>query len=149
MSGTLRERVERAVDRAGTVSVDADGIHAEVEVSDSDRIGVVVERVRVEGGEGPVDQRARAIAEQVRPGGEVLKPIEVAPELGGAVLRTPRDPADGGRYYQVDIDATGAELTRHRVDGEGRRHQQGFALTRDQLGRLVDQMGRAVGETAE
>ena len=152
MSGEdeVRETLDRALDRAveeglagQPVRVEGPGWTAQIDARQVDRIGVVVDRLRVSGGEGDLAGRAGAIAETLRPQGERLRPVEVDPVLGGAVLRSRPEDMQRGRYYQVDLDATGAELSRHRRR-EGGRDQEPFAVTREELGRIVEGLGEAM-----
>lgn len=138
MTGSLREELDKAVDGAGHHIVEVQGRRAEVDAHDADRIGVVIERIKVSGPKMDVGERAERIADRVRPGGEAVVPIEVDPGLRGAVLRTDPERMKGGRFYQVDVDEAGAELTRHRRTEDGGRAAETFTVTREQLGDLVD-----------
>lgn len=139
MSG-LSEKLDGEIDGKGTVEVESDGKKARADVVDADRIGVVIDRVRVDGAKGNVGDRSRRLADNLRPGGERLVPVEVDEGLGGGTLRTSPDEVNEGRYYQVDVDKEGAELSRHRADAQGKRSNEPFTVTRDQLGEIVDTM---------
>jgi hypothetical protein len=103
---------------------------------------VVVDRLRVEdraGGSDKVRQRAERLSELVKPEGRSMRPTEVAPDLGGAILRTtPREKTR--EFYQLEIDDSGADLSKHRVGDGGKRQSAPFTLTREELGRIVDDM---------
>ncbi len=130
---------ERAVD--APAEVQGQGWRARIHTQQVGPVGVVVDRVRVEGVPGDITKRAQDLAERLRPQGERLDAVEVAPQLGGAVLRTRRDDIRRGRFFQVELDESGADLTRLRKDpGRGRR-SEGFAVTREELGRIVEDMG--------
>lgn len=117
-------------------------LSAEVMVDDADRIGVVVERIRLSGEGGSIEARAEALAARLRPGGQPLHPIEVDARLGGATLRSPLDPQR--RFYEAEITPQQVELTRKQVDPEGTRSTIPFSLTRDQLAELIDQVEDAL-----
>lgn len=144
--GKLRERLDRALDRAtspeqsGVVRIEGPDGPAELETHKIESIGVVVERLRVTGARGGLPQRAAAVAEALRPQGERLVPVEVDPGLGGEVLRTRPEDMRGGRFYQVDLDPTGATLQRLRRGPQGRVREP-FAVTRDELERMIEGLG--------
>jgi hypothetical protein len=140
----LADDLDKQILGPGTVTVDAEGRRIEAHVVDADRFGVVVERLRVDGAPGDAATRANDLVENLRPGGQRLVPLEIDPRLGGGVLRTPAEEMSEGRYFQVEVDAQGAELSRHRVDPTGGRAPEPFTVTREQLGSIVDTMaGRA------
>ena len=121
----------------------ADGdLSVEVDLADAGRIGVVVERVRMRGGSGTITERAEAVAQQLRPDGQALSPIEVDERLGGATLRGPLD--SQRRFYEAEVTDEQVELSRKQVGEDGQRADADFALTRDQLGHLVDQLEDAL-----
>lgn len=132
---------------AGTAGVPRDGGSAEVDAVEVDRLGVRVRRVRVERTEPwDVRGRAEALPDRLRSLPERVEPQEVAPELGGAILRTrPADlrpsPGPGGRteYFEVEVGERSAEVRRVRVQ-DGERSPSDFTLTREQLGRLLDEL---------
>lgn len=140
----LSDGIERALGRSDAlerpVEVAAGGARARVDVTAVDGLGVRVRSVRVEvDGAAPVTQRAVRVAEACRVLGEAVAPVEVDAALGGAVLRGPlrRDV-----FHGVDLDPAGAEVRRWRVT-EGERQPAEFTLTREQLGRLVDDLEAA------
>ncbi|NOY26374.1 MAG: hypothetical protein GXP62_10925 [Oligoflexia bacterium] len=142
MSG--RHDLDQALDAApqgGKIAVAGDGWSARIDASRVGPIGVVVNRLRVQGRPGDIERRAQAIATELRPQGERLDTVEVAPGLGGAVLRTRPEDMRGGRFFQVDLDEGGADLSRQRRKAEGGRQPQPFSLTREELGRVVDTLG--------
>jgi len=141
VTGTLREALDQAVDGRGHHEAEVEGRKAEVEVRDADRIGVVIDRLKVTGPSEDVRQRVERIGQSVRPGGEAVVPIEVDPGLEGAVMRTDPEHMRGGRFYQVDVTEHGAELTRQRRTEGGGREQEPFTVTREQLGDLVEGLG--------
>ncbi len=151
------ESLGAAIDAATSAPGKAESEHgharAEVAVVDADRLGVVVERVRVSRtGDAPVSgiaERVHAIARDVRPGGDRLVPVEIAPELGGGTLRTAPDRLRGGRFFQIDVDKRGAEVHRYRADPTEGRVAEPFTMTRDELGRLVDDLVETLDEGDE
>jgi hypothetical protein len=111
-------------------------------------MGASVERLRVSlPGGSSLPQQARGICERVRGLGERLVPVEVDEGLGGGVLRS--DPRDmrGRRYYEVGLDGEGATLERYRALPEGGRQREPFTVTREQLGRLVDDLAEGLTAT--
>lgn len=137
----LGESVGRSVTGPGPVRVEHDDGVVEVDVVEAGPVGVVIDRLRVRPRDpAPLGARSRALASGLRLGGERLVEVEVDEALGGATLRT--DPADmqGGRFFEVELDAEGAEVRRHRVGDDGARAAAPFAVTRDALGRAIDQM---------
>jgi hypothetical protein len=144
----LSDALERKIAGPGTVEVDVGGKRATVDVTDADRLGVVIDRLRVDGAEGSIVDRTEHLAEQLRPNGDRLVPLEVDPNLGGGVLRTAPDEMRG-HFHQVDVDQNGAELTRHRVDDNGGRHREGLGVTREQLRSLVDTMAGSGNKSEE
>lgn len=129
---------------AGQVAAPAGAHQVEVGVVDADRLGVLVEGVRVRGPVADPIGTAERLQEHLRPGGEALRISERAPELGGATLRSPR--RGDGRYFEVRVDSQGAELQRQRVGPDGHRQAEPFGLTREQLGEAIDALtGAMVG----
>lgn len=124
----------------GAIQVSREGGRAVIEATEVGPIGVRVTRVRVERDQ-PWDIRetAMGLPERVRALPERIAPIEVAPELGGAILRTDPGEYRGGDYFEVEVDARSAEVRRVKVEGSDRTPGD-FSLTREQLGRLLDEL---------
>lgn len=123
----------------GTIRVVRPGGSAEVEVQQAGPIGARVRKVRVER-EQPWDIAKKA--EQL--GGmralpEKVGAQEVAPSLGGAILRTVPDELRGDGFFEVEVRERAAEVRRVRLEG-GERSEDDFSLTREQLGRLLDEL---------
>lgn len=134
---TLGEELDLVL-RPGRVQVEKDGLRAEIDVEDADRLGATVRRIRVEGPPGDLAERAAALPEALERGlGERLRPVEVAPELGGAVLR---GRPDRGRFVEAQVEP-GAIQVEHQQIGESGRTPTPWTLTREQLGRVVDGLG--------
>jgi hypothetical protein len=76
----------------GMVVVDVGGKKAAVDVTDADRIGVVIERLRVDE-PGSVVDRSSDLAEHLRPNGDRLVPVKST--RGGGTLRTAPDEMPG------------------------------------------------------
>jgi hypothetical protein len=125
----------------GTVKAEADGRTVEADVHDCERIGATVGRVRVrQAGPGDVRRQAEALAGGLRGLGERIVPVEVEPDLGGAVLRSdPEDMVDG-RFWEAQVGDGGREvgIERWKVDGEGQRTTEPVTVTRETLRRVVD-----------
>lgn len=144
MSDETRKELDRALDGAaggGSVEVARPGGRAAIDVVEADRLGVKVRRVAVSR-ERPVavDVEARRLAERVRALPERLEPVEVAPELGGAVLRTKPEDLRRREFFEVGIAPAETTVTRQRVTDDGRVPAD-FTLTRDQLDGLLDELG--------
>lgn len=141
----IAEVLDQTVQGPGIVQVEAEGrdgspARIEVEVEELGPLGVRIKRLRVEGEtDASLGARARALAENLRPDGERLVPIEVDETLGSGVLRTARDEVRDG-YFEARLDpAGGTELGRVTVDPEsGERSAAPFTVTRRQLGRLAE-----------
>lgn len=127
-----------ALDGPGTVEVPTEKGRAEVDVAEVDRLGVRVRRVKVERERRDVAEEARALPERLRALPDRVEPQEVAPELGGAILRTVPEEVRG-RYFEIDVRPEHAEVRRVRVD-DGERSAEDFVLTREQLEQLVDEL---------
>lgn len=141
MSADEQQDLDDALDaldgEEGTVSVERDGGSAEVDVVDADRLGVRVRGVRVRrNAQVDVAKEAEALPKRMRSLGDPVKPVEVAPSLGGARLRSaPRR----GEYFEVDVEPDQTHIRRTRVDEDGERHPTDWTMTRDQLDRLIDE----------
>lgn len=126
--------------RPGSVSASAGGASATAEVVDVDRLGVSLRGLRVTVPGRSLPEAVGALPEAVgRALGEPLVVTEVAPTLGGAVMRSPVDPADR-EFYEVRTDGEQASVERWRV-GEDGRERVPFTLTRKDLGRVVEGLG--------
>ncbi|MES2643982.1 MAG: hypothetical protein V4850_31120 [Myxococcota bacterium] len=142
LPSTLADRLDRRL-TPGVVKVDHGGVHAEVDVVEADKLGVSVRgvKVRTDGKGNVADQAARlpgalgALADKVRP-------VEVDTTLGGAVLRSR---VRRQEYFEVRSDGSEVTVEKLRRGPDGRAAVP-FTLTREQLGRLVEDVGEALGE---
>lgn len=141
MSSELDRAIDALPAEGGTVEVDRGAHRAKVEVVDSDRLGVRIRKLEVER-DRPVDvaREADALPERVRSLPDRIAPLEVAPSLGGARLRTRPDEFRGKEYFEVDVEPTRTTVRRTRLGEEGREPAD-FTLTREQLERLIDEVG--------
>ena len=147
LSDALKDKLELPGVGSGRVLVDGESGSVEVDLSAKGPIGAKVHRVRVESrAPGTLDQQAAGICERVRGLGERLVPLEIDERLGGGVLRS--DPSDmrGKRYFEVGLDGQGATLERWKAKPDGGREREAFEVTREQLGRLVDDLAEGLGE---
>jgi hypothetical protein len=137
---TLAESLDRRL-KPGVVHAECDGVSAEVDVTDADRLGVSVRGVRVRtAAPGDIVDQAGRLPDAVAVLPVRVRPVEVDPTLGGAVLRsTPKR----HEYFEVRTDGREATIERLRATPEGRETLP-FTLTREQLGRLVDDVGGAM-----
>lgn len=144
---TLDDALDSLAEGSGTVSVDAEGGQAEVDVVEAGKIGVRVKEVRIRR-DHPVDvsKEASRLPERLLSLPDPVEPVEVAPELGGATLRSkPRD----GRYFEVGLEPSRTNIRRTRVDDDGKRHDADWTMTRDQLDRLIDEATEPVEAPGE
>lgn len=140
----LTDALDRELDRAtggGLVHAEGDGGHAEIDVVETDRLGVRVRRVRVE---APTPHDLDAIAERwprrIRELPDRVCPIEVDPRLGGATLRSDPDDRADETFVEVEVRGATTEIRRHRPTPEGRDEVE-WTMTREQLRRLVETLG--------
>lgn len=123
----------------GPVEVETDGVHAEVDVVDVDRIGVRVRGIRVR---RPTDHDVEAVGREwpgrLRDLPDRVVPVEVDPRLGGANLRS--DPADRRDDTFMDVEVRGSEarIRRLRAAPGQAREEVEWTTTRDGLERVVD-----------
>jgi hypothetical protein len=140
MSGdepTLDEAIS-ALDGSGTVAVNEAGGRTEVEVIESDKLGVRIREVQVGRSVRDVAVEAEALPNRLRAIPDRVVPIEVDPGLGGAILRTRPENMRRGRFFEVEVRPEQTGIKRYVVvDGE--RTQEDFTLTREQLRDLVDE----------
>ncbi len=126
--------------RLRTGTVDATDGHRSVraDVEDADRLAVSLRRLRVHTPGRTVAEAVATLPEAVgRALGAPLEVVEVAPTLGGAVIR---GRPDGDReYWEVRTTGEAAELERWRVHADG-REAVAFPITRRDLRRLVEGM---------
>ena len=129
LEGAGEARAERPSGAQVTVKAEAVG-----------PIGVRVRKVRLQR-VAPVDlvRECEALPERLRALGERVVPVEVSPVLGGGVLRSHPEDMRQREFYQVEVGPDSAELSRQRIQEEG-REEVDFDLTREQLRRLVDEL---------
>ena len=132
----------------GTVEVDAgEAGTASVDVNDAGKLGVRVRKVALDTGKTrDVVEAARQLPDRIRSLGERVGTTEVDPGLGGTILRTiPEDirqgPGGEREFFEIDVHADGkAGVRRQRVQASGDREPVDWDMTRDQLGRLLDEL---------
>ena len=131
----------------GRVQIQDGGVTLEADLFDCERIGATVDRLRVRREQpGSVPSQARAIAGGLRGLGERVQPVEVEPDLGGAVLRTPPEEMVQGRFYEISVgdDGRQAQLERWNVGQDGQRSREPFTVTRGDLGQVVDGLAQGL-----
>ncbi|MBA2319611.1 MAG: hypothetical protein H0V89_00540 [Deltaproteobacteria bacterium] len=140
----LDEVLDALRGHAGTAVGEGPAGPVEVEVTDVDRLGIRVSRVRVTRGAVDIAEEAADLPKRLRSLSEPVHPVEIAPALGGARLRSvPRNARDG--WYEVAVEPTETVVTRtSKRDGE--RVSEDWTMTRDQLDRLVRELARAADE---
>lgn len=140
LSEALAEALEEQPN--GSITAEHEGARAHVDVVASGPIGVRVKRVTVQRSRDvAVADAATSVSERL---GSVLpervEPVEVDPALGGAVLRTRPEDIHNREYLEVEIRGTRkVDIRRWRVEDEGRAEAD-WSMTRDQLGRLLDDL---------
>ena len=141
--------VDRALEQLeggqGVAHVEGEGTSSDIDVVDVDRLGVRIKRVRVHRGEAvDVDREAARLPQRIRSLGDPIEPVEVAPDLGGARLRS--RPDRGGEYFEVDVERRHTDIRRTRVNADGEREESDWTMTREALHRLL---GEASGPHAD
>jgi hypothetical protein len=143
---TIREKCEEAFDKhvegQEEIRVKAGEIEVSFKVSAVGPVGVRLKEIEIrrEGGLDVVEEAAR-LSRAVRSLGDELHPIEVDPGLGGAILRSRPDESRAIEFFEMDCEQGGkTRLRRLRVLEEGGREAIDFSMTRDQLGRLVEEV---------
>ena len=113
---------------------------------DVDRLGATLRGVNIRVPD-PADltRQVERLPDGMRALTDRIVPVEVAPGLGGAVLRSdPRDIVEG-EFFDIRTGRGGTEVTRqHR--GPNGAEPRSFTLTRGQLRRLVDGIEGAISE---
>ncbi|MCB9686289.1 MAG: hypothetical protein H6735_14700 [Alphaproteobacteria bacterium] len=140
MSG-LDDALDALPADGGTAEVQRGDHRARVDVVEADRLGVRIRKLEVERDQ-PVDvaREARELPERLRSLPDRVAPVEIAPSLGGARLRTRPDELRGKEYFEVDVEPTRTTVRRTRATEDGREPTD-FTLTREQLERLIDEVG--------
>lgn len=141
LSDALGDKLDLPGVKTGPVEVQADTGRVQVDLADADRLGASIDRLRVSVPDAaPLGEQATGICRRVRHLPERLVPVEVDERLGGGVLRS--DPSDmrGKRYFEIGLDGSGATVERYKASPDGGRERQPFTVTREQLGRLVDDL---------
>jgi hypothetical protein len=137
--------LDEALDRhgPGPVEVETPGGRARLEVEEVDRLGVRLRGVVVRRQE-PFDvaEEAARLPERLRPLPEPVEVVEVAPELGHAVLRSRPEEPGAGDFFEVEVrGAREIDVRRWRLDESGQREPADFTMTRQGVGRLLGGMG--------
>ena len=141
---SLSHAIAEALDKKseGTVTAEHGGAKAHVDVVASGPVGVRVRGVKIERGRDvPIEQAAEELPGQlagVLP--ERIKAVEVDAGLGGAVLRTKPEEMRGREFVEVEVTDTRKVDIRRWAVGEEGREARDWAMTRDALGRLVDEL---------
>lgn len=134
----LSEALDDLAGQPGTAVGQGPAGPVEVEVADVDRLGVRVSRVRVSHGAVDIAVEAEDLPRRLRSLPDAVRPVEVAPTLGGARLRSvPRDQKDG--WFEVAVEPTETVVTR-AVRRGGERTAEDWTMTREQLDRLVKEL---------
>jgi len=133
---SLGQDLEQSLQEGRCQSTGA-GSQAEADVVELDRLGVRLDRLKVQGASVGVGEAVQRLPDAFRSLPERIQPVEVATELGGAVFRSAPEDIRAREFFEVRTDGQGAELERWKVGTEGRERIP-FTLTRDQLRRVVE-----------
>lgn len=129
-----------ALDSAGVAEIERPGGSASVDATEIGPLGVRVRRVRVDRDDNwDISDKAHALPQRLRALPERITPSEVAPDLGGAILRTHPDDFRGDGYFEVEVGERSAEVRRVKI-ADGERAPTDWTITREQLGRLIDEL---------
>jgi hypothetical protein len=129
----VAEKLDKAL-RPGTVTAESGGTGVRVEVLDADRLGVLVNGVRVSTTGRSLEAALAAVPSALSTA--LRRPFQVTeadPALGGAVARTA---VEERSFYELRTTGPEATLERWRVR-EGDREREPWPLTREDLGRVV------------
>lgn len=140
---SLRDALKDALDKGdtGTVEVEADGHTAEVDVVDVDRIGVQVNGVRVRRRDAyDIEVVGETWPDKLRDLPDRVQPVEVDSRLGGASLRSRPEEMRDDTFVEVEVRGSEASVQRLKKQPGGGREVVDWTTTRDQLGRLLDDL---------
>jgi len=136
----LQDALDAVPDEGGIAKVHDPAGEVSIDVIEVDRLGVRVRGVKV-GHADPVDvsTEAEAIPDRLRAIPEVLIPVEVAPSLGGATIRTKPSDMRRREFFEVGVTPRQTEVKRFKIGEDGTRGVTDWTMTRDQLEGLIDQ----------
>ncbi len=138
-----------------TIEVDHEGSAAQADVHGAGPYGSSIDRLTVvapdrdlgkeEAGD-EVARQAEAVGEGIGYLPERLRPHEVEPRQGRAILRSEPREMRGREYHEVELkDGREAEVTRHRYNaGEPGRERIPQHYSHETLERLTDDLDRAL-----
>jgi hypothetical protein len=130
-----------AGDGTGRIVVTGDDGAAEIDAVAIGPIGVRVRAVRIDRGvDVDIALEAAALPDRVRTLPDRVVPVEVDPGLGGAILRSHPDDMREQEFWELDVRRRSTTVRKQRVRPDGQREGVDFTLTREQLGRLVDEV---------
>jgi hypothetical protein len=145
-SGDAAKLAAKGCQSAGTggekLTVTSGERRAEVHVIDADRLGVRVRGVRVCRGIAiDVAAEAAALPARTRSIPDPLVQTEVDPGMEYAVLRTDPDQIRHCEFFEVGVYGNGeVDVRRMKVADNGDRERIDWTLSREQLGRLLDEL---------
>ena len=137
---SLAKTLDEALKR-GVIKVTHAGGQASVDVVAVGPVGVRVRSIAIDRARDvAIPTAAQELVEQLgRVLPERIEAVEVDPGLGGAVLRTKPSEMRDGEFVEVEVRGSrSVRVRRWRVDTE--RVPVDWAMTREQLGRLVDEL---------
>ena len=138
----MNDALDALENGVGTVEISSGEGEARIDVADSDRLGVRVREVHLTRGNAfDIAEEATALPERLRALPERVQPVEVAPTLGGAVLRSRPEEMRNREFFQVDLEGTRElRINRYRSSTDGERQKVDWTMTREQLEQLVDEL---------
>lgn len=128
-----------------TVEADLPDGRSRVVVEDAERLGVLASSVEVEragGAASSVTEQANEVARRLIYLSEPMAVIETDAKRGRGVVRSSslRPSAEGPEYNEAILEGGGSiRIRRYRVEGRSRR-RVASNLSRETLGRLVDDL---------
>lgn len=147
---TLSDATERALERRAReggvgVEVVSGAERADARVTDLDRIGVKVGRIAVRKADKvDLEREVEELPGRLRSLPERLAPVEVDAAHGRAVLRTDPDEMRRREFFELQVQgARELEIRRFRISADGDRERIDWTMTREQFGRLLDELAKA------
>ena len=143
----LHEALDAVPKEGGMAIIEDPAGEVRVDVVEADRLGVRIRGVSV-GHTQPVDVEVEAttLPTRLRAIPEHLMPVEVAPVLGGATIRTAPDDMRRREFFEIEVTPTETQVKRFKVSEDGARAPVDWTLTRDQLEGLIHQARPPVAE---
>jgi len=139
----LFEALDDLPEGRGELSVDLEQGRAEIDVLESGRLGVRVKRVGLQrASDVDVLSEAKMLPGRLVSLPERVVPVEVDGRLGGAVFRTEPETVRDREFFEVELRGPRSiEIQRFKVQEDGGRQAIDWTMTREQLKKIVEEMG--------